>query len=135
MVQYDKQITVPRFVKVPRRHESVLSLQEGQKGNAGIKGTILVPLTTWLPPSATIHLNPNGVAKTSSNVVSISLSSSISSTNTVSDTLASPNSANIQSFAQIAGKSTLLFQNTMFCLYVQPSQPLQQLQLQNLVCR
>jgi hypothetical protein len=85
MIQYGKLITVPRFFKVPKSHESVLSPQEGQKGNADNKGTILGSVTTWLPPSPTIHLSATGVAKTSSNAVSTSLSSSISSTNTVTN--------------------------------------------------
>lgn len=108
MVESGKLITVPRFVKVPRSHESVLSPQQGQKGTAGNKGTIVGSVTTWLPPSSTIHLSPTGVAKTSSNAVSTSLSSSISSTNTVSDTLASPNPANVQSVAQIGGKKYIV---------------------------
>lgn len=108
MVESGKLITVPRFVKVPRSHESVLSPQQGQKGTTGNKGTIVGSVTTWLPPSSTIHLSPTGVAKTSSNAVSTSLSSSISSTSTLSDPLTSPTPASVQSVAQMGGKKYIV---------------------------
>jgi len=109
MGESGKLITVPRFVKVPRNRESALVPQQGQKGTAGNKGTIVGSVTTWLPPSSTIQLSPSGVAKTSSNAVSSSISSSISSTSTISDPLTSPpNTSNVQSIARMGGKKYIV---------------------------
>lgn len=109
MGESGKLITVPRFVKVPRSCESVLPPQQGQKGVSVNKGTIVGSVTTWLPPSSTIQLSPNGVTKTSSNVASASFSTSASSTGTISDPLASPqNSSSVQSIARMGGKKYIV---------------------------
>ncbi|XP_023728039.1 uncharacterized protein LOC111875758 isoform X2 [Cryptotermes secundus] len=109
MGESGKLITVPRFVKVPRSRESVLAPQQGQKGTAANKGTIVGSVTTWLPPSSTIQLSSTGVAKTSSSAVSPSLSSSVSSTSTISDPLTSPPTpTNVQSLARVGSKKYIV---------------------------
>lgn len=109
MGECGKLITVPRFVKVPKSRESVLAPQQGPKGTAANKGTIVGSVTTWLPPSSTIQLSSSVTTKTSSNAVSASVSSSVSSTSTTSDPSASPpNPASVQSLAKMGNKKYIV---------------------------
>ena len=107
MAETGKLITVPRYVKVSKRHQSLLTSQQTAKGT-GNKGTIVGSVTTWLPPSSTIQLTTSGGAKTSSPVTT-SFSGSVPSTSTPSDSCTSPPSATgVQALARMGGKKYIV---------------------------